>query len=227
MVAVTLLILVVVMVLAGVVFGVVSMLGGHDPGLVVAMPDGRAAPLPNDRSLTENDLKTVRFDVGWRGYRMAQVDRVLRRTAYDVGYKDEMIAVLEAEVLALRDGRLDDADLLRAARESAANPGSAPAEPRPAPAGMLPSRAASTPPPRTTPTTPPATTTTPATTSDLTTGEPRTSSEPEPVADPASGTPVDSDAADGSPVGAPPGARDAVTDRAEPVGEARTRTSRV
>lgn len=125
--ATVLLILVVVLVLAALVFGVVSLLSGDDPGLGAAEPDGRAVPLPNDRSLTETDLKSVRFDVGWRGYRMAQVDRVLRRTAYDIGYKDEMIAVLEAEVIALRDGRAEDAELLRKARESAANPQVAPA----------------------------------------------------------------------------------------------------
>ena len=120
--ATVLLILVVVLVLAALVFGVVSLLSGDDPGLGAVEPDGRAVPLPNNRSLTETDLKTVRFDLGWRGYRMAQVDRVLRRTAYDVGYKDEMIAVLEAEVQALREGRAEDAELLRKARESAANP---------------------------------------------------------------------------------------------------------
>jgi DivIVA domain-containing protein len=117
-----LLILVVVLVVAGLVFGVASLLSGDDPGLSVAEPDGRAVPLPSDRSLQEGDLKSVRFDVGWRGYRMAQVDRVLRRTAYDVGYKEEMIAVLEAEVTALREGRSEDAELLRKARESAASP---------------------------------------------------------------------------------------------------------
>jgi DivIVA domain-containing protein len=77
--------------------------------------------LPNNRSLTEADLKDVRFDLAVRGYRMGQVDRVLRRTAYDLGYKDEMIAVLEAEVAALREGRQEDAELLRKARESAAS----------------------------------------------------------------------------------------------------------
>jgi hypothetical protein len=58
---------------------------------------------------------------------MSQVDRMLRRTSYDLGYKDEMIAVLEAEVMALRDGRLVDANLLRSAREAAASPEPAPA----------------------------------------------------------------------------------------------------
>jgi len=129
-----LLVLVIVLVVAALVFGVASMLTGDDPGLSPVDPDGRALPLPNNRSLAEHDLKTVRFDVTIRGYRMSQVDRVLRRTAYDVGYKDEMIAVLEAEVAALRDGRAEDADLLRKAREAAANPTPAPVETQP-PAG--------------------------------------------------------------------------------------------
>lgn len=116
------LVLVVVLVIAGLVFGVVSLLANDDPGLVPAEPDGRARPLPNDRSLHESDLEQVRFDVGLRGYRMPQVDRMVRRTAYDLGYKDEMIAVLEAEVAALREGRLTDADVLRHAREEAASP---------------------------------------------------------------------------------------------------------
>jgi DivIVA domain-containing protein len=127
-----LLVLVVVLVVAGLVYGVVSLLAGDDAGLAPVDPDGVARPLPNNRSLTEFDLKAVRFDVELRGYRMGQVDRVLRRTAYDVGYKDEMIAVLEAEVVALREGRVEDADLLRKARESAASTTpTPPAGPRP------------------------------------------------------------------------------------------------
>jgi DivIVA domain-containing protein len=132
---------VVVLVVAALVFGVVTLLSGDDPGLSPIEPDGRARPLPNHRSLTEVDLKTVRFDVELRGYRMAQVDRVLRRTAYDLGYKDEMIAVLEAEVAALREGRAEDAELLRKARESAASP-VGPEHPAASPAGRGAHRAA-------------------------------------------------------------------------------------
>jgi DivIVA domain-containing protein len=127
--ATVLLVLVVVLVVAALVYGIVSLLSGEDPGLEPVEPDGRAVPLANDRSLTETDLKTVRFDLAWRGYRMSQVDLVLRRTAYDLGYKDEMIAVLEAEVAALRDGRLEDADLLAKARLAAASPTADRAEP--------------------------------------------------------------------------------------------------
>ena len=60
-----LLVLVVVLVIAGLVYGVVTLLAGEDPGLSSADPDGRARPLPNNRSLSEYDLKAVRFDVGF------------------------------------------------------------------------------------------------------------------------------------------------------------------
>ncbi len=51
----------------------------------------------------------MRFDTALRGYRMTQVDQAMRRAAYDIGYKAELIGVLEAEVTALRDGRIADA----------------------------------------------------------------------------------------------------------------------
>jgi len=120
--ATILLVLVVVLVVAGLVYGVVALLSGDDPGMWPVDPDGVARPLPHDRSLREQDLSNLRFDVAFRGYRMAQVDRALRRTAYDLGYKDEMIAVLEAEVAALREGRMEDAELLRKAREGSTPP---------------------------------------------------------------------------------------------------------
>jgi DivIVA domain-containing protein len=110
------------LVLGAVVFGVTILIVGGDQGLEPAEPDGRAVPLPAARPLTESDLGQLRFDVAFRGYRMAQVDQALRRSAYDLGYKEELIGVLEAEVEALRDGRLEEADKLREARLAAARP---------------------------------------------------------------------------------------------------------
>jgi DivIVA domain-containing protein len=113
------LLLVVALTVGAVVFGVTVLVSGGDPGLEVAEPDGRAIPLPATRPLAEADIATVRFDTAIRGYRMAQVDRALQRAAYDIGYKDELISVLEAEVAALREGRTGDAEVLRQAREAA------------------------------------------------------------------------------------------------------------
>jgi DivIVA domain-containing protein len=134
-----LLLLVVALVVAAIVFGVTVMVSGNDSGLTPVEPDGRALPLPSDRPLGEEDVVRTRFDTALRGYRMSQVDQALQRAAYDIGYKGELIGVLEAEVLALREGRIGDADTLRRAREAAIAPpvvtpaGSAGDEPPPPP----------------------------------------------------------------------------------------------
>jgi DivIVA domain-containing protein len=106
-------------VVGAVAFGVAVLVTGADPGLAPEEPEGSAIPLPGDRPLGERDFQAVKFDAGLRGYRMAQVDVALRRAAYDVGYKEELVAVLEAEVAALRAGRQDEADALRQARLAA------------------------------------------------------------------------------------------------------------
>src|SRR3954471_13919302 len=125
-----LLFIVVALVVAAIVFGVTVMVSGGDSGLTPVEPDGRSVPLPSDRPLGEEDVIRAKFDTALRGYRMSQVDQALQRAAYDIGYKGELIGVLEAEVLALREGRISDADVLRRAREAAVAP--PPAEP-PAP----------------------------------------------------------------------------------------------
>jgi DivIVA domain-containing protein len=117
-----LLFLVVALVVAAIVFGVTVMVSGNDSGLTPVEPDGRALPLPSDRPLGEDDVVLTRFDTALRGYRMSQVDQALQRAAYDIGYKGELIGVLEAEVQALREGRISDADQLRRAREAAIAP---------------------------------------------------------------------------------------------------------
>ncbi|MBM0279571.1 DivIVA domain-containing protein [Micromonospora tarensis] len=124
-----LLLLVVALTVAAVVFGVTVLVSGRDPGLVPAEPDSQAVALPSTRPLRESDVGAVRFDTGLRGYRMAQVDQAMRRAAYDIGYKSELIGVLESEVIALREGRTEDADLLRQAREQSANKVPAAVEP--------------------------------------------------------------------------------------------------
>ncbi|MFG1914372.1 DivIVA domain-containing protein [Micromonospora sp. NPDC048898] len=116
-----LLLLVVALTVAAVIFGVTVLVSGRDPGLAPAEPDSQAVALPGTRPLRESDVGAVRFDTALRGYRMSQVDQAMRRAAYDIGYKSELIGVLEAEVAALREGRTDDADVLRDAREQSAS----------------------------------------------------------------------------------------------------------
>ncbi|WP_117214459.1 DivIVA domain-containing protein [Allorhizocola rhizosphaerae] len=114
-----LLLLVIAVTVGAVVFGVMTLVTGGDPGLKPVDPDSRARPLPGDRPLVESDVSRVTFDVAPRGYRMGQVDQTLRRVAYDIGYKTELIQVLEAEIVALREGRIEDADVLASARAAA------------------------------------------------------------------------------------------------------------
>ncbi|MFE9191595.1 DivIVA domain-containing protein [Micromonospora sp. NPDC007208] len=116
-----LLLLVVALTVAAVIFGVTVLVSGRDPGLAPAEPDSQAVALPGTRPLRESDVGAVRFDTALRGYRMDQVDKAMRRAAYDIGYKSELIGVLESEVIALREGRTDDADVLRQAREQSAS----------------------------------------------------------------------------------------------------------
>jgi DivIVA domain-containing protein len=120
-----LLLLAAALTVGAVMFGVAVLVSDGRHGLRRVEPDGRAVPLPADRPLVEPDLPRVRFDTAWRGYRMAQVDAALRRAAYDIGYKDELIKVLQAEIGALREGRFPDAEVLRRAREAAAGTASA------------------------------------------------------------------------------------------------------
>jgi DivIVA domain-containing protein len=123
------------LVVGAIVFGVAVLITGDDQGIEGNEPDGRAVPLPTSRPLGEGDVGQLRFDTAIRGYRMGQVDAAFRRAAYDIGYKEELIQVLEAEVKALREGRVEDADAFRDARQAAvsgATVTAAPVEP-PAP----------------------------------------------------------------------------------------------
>jgi DivIVA domain-containing protein len=113
-----LLLLLAALLVGAVAYGVTWIITGRDRGLDPEEPDGRAVPLPATRPLTESDIETVRFDTTLRGYRMDQVDAALRRAAYDLGYKEELIEVLEAEIAAIRAGRTDEAEDLRLAREA-------------------------------------------------------------------------------------------------------------
>lgn len=121
----------------GIAFGIVVLVTGDDPGLVSAT-DPVPAHLPGDRPLSERDVLAARFDTGLRGYRTDQIDDALARLAYDVGFKDELIKVLASEVTALRDGRTEEADALRLARQRAlgdhADTAAAPVEAEPSPA---------------------------------------------------------------------------------------------
>lgn len=123
-----LLVLIALALSCAIAFGIVVLVTGNDPGLVSAT-EGVPAHLPTDRPLSEQDVLAARFDTGLRGYQTGQVDDALARLAYDVGFKDELIKVLASEVTALRDGRTEEADALRQARQRALGDRAEKAEP--------------------------------------------------------------------------------------------------
>jgi DivIVA domain-containing protein len=57
-------------------------------------PDRPDVALPDDRQLRKDDVDAARFTVGWRGYRMDEVDMVLDRLAAEIEYRDRLIAEL-------------------------------------------------------------------------------------------------------------------------------------
>ncbi len=61
-------------------------------------PDRAPLALPDDRSLTNADVDSVRFSVGARGYRMDEVDEVLDRLSAEVSERDARISELEAQL---------------------------------------------------------------------------------------------------------------------------------
>ncbi len=87
-------ILVFVVVAVVVVFAVAATAVGRGGGLEAAEPDLVWPWLPAQRVFAE-DIDSLRFAVGFRGYRMDQVDEVLTRLGNEIAVRDERIAELE------------------------------------------------------------------------------------------------------------------------------------
>jgi len=90
-----------VFLLAGIaVLAVVALLAvGRLGELPDVEPDRAPLALP-DRPLVRDDVDSVRFAVGMRGYRMDEVDDVLDRLASEVSERDATIAQLEYQLRA-------------------------------------------------------------------------------------------------------------------------------
>jgi DivIVA domain-containing protein len=98
-----------VFLLAGIaVIAVVALLAvGRLGELPDVEPDRAPLALP-ERPLVRDDVDSVRFAVGMRGYRMDEVDDVLDRLASEVSERDATIAQLEDQ---LRAGRVPQPEL--------------------------------------------------------------------------------------------------------------------
>ncbi|MFC5287278.1 DivIVA domain-containing protein [Actinokineospora guangxiensis] len=87
--------LVIMVLVAAVVFLLASVVFGRGEELPALPPGASPTRLPA-ADLTGDDLREVRFQLVLRGYKMSEVDWVLRRTAEEVDALRARVAELEA-----------------------------------------------------------------------------------------------------------------------------------
>jgi DivIVA domain-containing protein len=68
--------------------GVAVVASGRGGSMAPAYDDRPDVVLPDDRPLEARDLRTVRFPLAVRGYRMSDVDRLLARLATELEDRD-------------------------------------------------------------------------------------------------------------------------------------------
>jgi len=78
-------------------FSIVVWATGRDT-LLDTSPAGAPLGLGEGEPVSEAAVASVRFDTGLRGYRTDQVDAALNRLAWEIGRKDEQLAVLAAKL---------------------------------------------------------------------------------------------------------------------------------
>jgi DivIVA domain-containing protein len=69
---------------------------GYGGSMGRAYPDRPELLLPADRMVSADDLEDVRFSVVMRGYRMDEVDDVVRRLVHEIAERDARIADMRA-----------------------------------------------------------------------------------------------------------------------------------
>lgn len=74
--------------------GIAWVAAGRGGELSEAHPDRPDLAAPADRQLSKPMVDDLRFNVGVRGYRMAEVDEVLDRLAAEIAERDARIAQL-------------------------------------------------------------------------------------------------------------------------------------
>ena len=85
-----------VIVALGVILATVLVAAGRGDSLG-PLPDRPASGLPLDREVRADDVNTLRFGVGLRGYRMDEVDDVLDVLADELVRRDDELARLRQQ----------------------------------------------------------------------------------------------------------------------------------
>jgi len=69
--------------------GIAMVAAGRGEPMKPAYDDRPDARVPQDRPVTADDLRRVRFSLAFRGYRMSEVDALLDRLAAELETPDE------------------------------------------------------------------------------------------------------------------------------------------
>jgi DivIVA domain-containing protein len=91
-------------IVAAVLFCVAAVAVGRGGSMTEAYQDRPDLRLPSDRPLSREDVDRLRFSVGLRGYRMAEVDEVLDRLAAELEARDARIRELSRPDLYRQNG---------------------------------------------------------------------------------------------------------------------------
>ncbi|WP_322759647.1 DivIVA domain-containing protein [Frankia sp. Cr2] len=89
-----------IVVVAAIVFAVAALAVGRFDRLSSAPPDAAGHGLPAP-AVSAADVNGVRFDMAFRGYRMAEVDAVLARLADEIAWRDAELARRDEEMVRL------------------------------------------------------------------------------------------------------------------------------
>ena len=69
--------------------GVALLAAGRGEPMAPAYDDRPDAVVPTDRPIAARDLRTVRFSLALRGYRMSEVDALLQRLAHELEQREQ------------------------------------------------------------------------------------------------------------------------------------------
>jgi DivIVA domain-containing protein len=89
--------------IAAIVVAIALIAAGRGDSMAEAWSDRRYLSLPEDRSLTAEDLDSLRLALAFRGYRMDEVDDLLDRLSDEIAARDAYIDRLRGALAKLRE----------------------------------------------------------------------------------------------------------------------------
>lgn len=89
--------------IAAIVVAIALIAAGRGDAMAQAWSDRRYLSLPEDRSLTAEDLNSLRLALAFRGYRMEEVDDLLDRLGAEIAARDAYIQRLQADLARRRE----------------------------------------------------------------------------------------------------------------------------